>query len=88
LALHAKDDKWRSGQNMVVFGYKTPDDAGAHQAAMNCVDDGYVSGDGRLAFVEGGRSRRRTIALFTHNAGRHEMYFINGFAMVGYKKFD
>src|ERR1051326_17597 len=37
---NAKDDEWKSGQRMVGVWYSTPDDAGAHQAAMNCVDDG------------------------------------------------
>src|ERR1051326_8027149 len=36
----AKDAKWQSGQHMVGVWFKTADDAGAHQAAMNCVADG------------------------------------------------
>ena len=36
----AKDDKWRSGQHMVGVWYSAPEDARAHQAAMECVPDG------------------------------------------------
>src|SRR5476651_368846 len=37
---NAKTDEWLSGQHMVGVWYSTPADAGAHQAAMNCVPDG------------------------------------------------
>src|SRR6201988_3975381 len=35
----AKDDKWRSGDDMVGVWYSTPHDARAHQEAMECVPD-------------------------------------------------
>src|ERR1700761_2522865 len=37
---NAKDAEWKSGQRMVGVWYSTPEDAGAHQAAMNVVEDG------------------------------------------------
>ena len=37
---NAKDAAWRSGRHMVGVWYSTEEDAGAHQAAMNCVPDG------------------------------------------------
>src|SRR5207245_7522746 len=36
----AKDEKWRSGADMVGVWYSAPEDARAHQAAMECVPDG------------------------------------------------
>ena len=36
----AKHDKWRSGEHMVGVWYSTPEDAAAHQGAMECVPDG------------------------------------------------
>jgi hypothetical protein len=36
----AKDETWYSGQHMVHVWYSSPDDASAHQAAMECVPDG------------------------------------------------
>jgi hypothetical protein len=36
----AKDAAWRSAAHMVGVWYATPDDARAHQAAMECVADG------------------------------------------------
>ncbi|HEY1300563.1 MAG TPA: DUF169 domain-containing protein, partial [Stellaceae bacterium] len=36
----AKDEEWRSGRHMAGVWYRTPEDASAHQAAMECVPDG------------------------------------------------
>jgi uncharacterized protein (DUF169 family) len=36
----AKDEKWRSGEHMVGVWYSAPEDARAHQGAMECVPDG------------------------------------------------
>jgi uncharacterized protein (DUF169 family) len=36
----AKDEKWRSGEHMVGVRYSAPEDARAHQTAMECVPDG------------------------------------------------
>src|SRR6516164_10977004 len=36
----AKDEAWKSGRHMQGVWFSTLEDAGAHQAAMHCVDDG------------------------------------------------
>ena len=40
----AKDAAWRSGQHMVDVWYSSDADAGAHQAAMECVADETLRG--------------------------------------------
>jgi uncharacterized protein (DUF169 family) len=82
----AKDEKWRSGQTMVGVWYKTPEDAGAHQAAMNCVADGEYEAMA-VAPLASGRLDPPDIALFYATPGAM-MYFINGLQWSGYKKFD
>jgi uncharacterized protein (DUF169 family) len=83
---NAKDAKWQSGQNMVGVWYETPDDAGAHQAAMNCVDDGTYQAI-VVSPLSSGRLDPPDIALFYATPGAM-MYFINGLQWSGYKKFD
>ena len=83
---NAKDDKWKSGQSMVGVWYKTPDDAGAHQAAMHTVDDGRYQAM-VVSPLSSGRLDIPDIALFYATPGAM-MYFINGLQWSGYKKFD
>ena len=59
----AKDEKWRSGEHMVGVWYSTPDDAAAHQAAMECVPDGHYEALA-VAPLAGGRLDPPDIALF------------------------
>ena len=82
----AKDAEWRSGQRMVGVWYKTPEDAGAHQAAMHCVADGEYEAMA-VAPLASGRLDPPDIALFYATPGAM-MYFINGLQWSGYKKFD
>jgi len=83
---NAKDEKWRSGQNMVGVWYATPADAGEHQAAMHCVDDGTYQAM-VVSPLSSGRLGTPDIALFYATPGAM-MYFINGLQWSGYKKFD
>lgn len=83
---NAKDPKWQSGQHMVGVWYSTPEDAAAHQAAMNCVPDGQYEAL-VLAPLASGRLDPPDIALFYATPGAM-MYFINGLQWSGYKKFD
>jgi uncharacterized protein (DUF169 family) len=82
----AKDAQWLSGQHMVGVWYKTPADAGAHQAAMQCVADGAYEALA-VAPLAGGRLDPPDIALFYATPGAM-MYFINGLQWSGYKRFD
>jgi uncharacterized protein (DUF169 family) len=83
---NAKDPKWQTGQHMVGVWFSTPDDAGAHQAAMQCVPDGLYE-----ALVVSPLASQRLaepdIVLFYATPGAM-MYFINGLQWAGYKKFD
>jgi uncharacterized protein (DUF169 family) len=83
---NAKDAEWQSGQRMVGVWYSTPDDAGAHQAAMNCVDDGKYEAM-VVSPLAAGRLDPPDIALFYATPGAM-MYFINGLQWAGYKRFD
>ena len=82
----AKDGKWRSGEHMVGVWYSTPEDAAAHQAAMECVPDGRYEALA-VAPLAGGRLAPPDIALFYATPGAM-IYFINGLQWSGYKRFD
>ena len=65
----AKDAAWRSGQHMVGVWYSTPDDARAHQAAMECVADGRFEALA-VSPLAAGRLDPPDIALFYATPGR------------------
>jgi uncharacterized protein (DUF169 family) len=83
---NGKDAAWQSGQHMVGVWYKTPDDAAAHQAAMNTVPDGAYEAM-VVSPLAAGRLDPPDIALFYATPGAM-MYFINGLQWSGYKRFD
>ena len=82
----AKTDAWRSGAHMAGVWFSSLEDAGAHQAAMNCVPDGRFEAlaVGPLA---SGKLGTPDIALFYATPGAM-IYFINGLQWSGYKRFD
>jgi uncharacterized protein (DUF169 family) len=82
----AKDPKWMSGQHMVNVWFATPEDAGAHQAAMQCVPDGRYAALA-VSPLSSGRLDPPDIALFYATPGAM-MYFINGLQWAGYRRFD
>ena len=83
---NAKTDAWKSGEHMKGVWFSTLEDAGAHQAAMNCVPDGQYEAlaVGPLAT---GKLDPPDIALFYATPGAM-IYFINGLQWSGYKRFD
>ena len=83
---NAKDEQWRSGESMVGVWYLTDADAGAHQAAMHCVDDGRYAALA-VSPLASGRLDPPDIALFYATPGAM-MYFINGLQWSGYRRFD
>jgi len=83
---NSKDAEWKSGQRMVGVWYSTPEDAGAHQAAMTCVEDGQYEAM-VVSPIASGRINPPDIVLFYATPGAM-MYFINGLQWAGYKKFD
>jgi uncharacterized protein (DUF169 family) len=82
----AKTDEWRSGAHMNGVWFSTLEDAGAHQAAMECVPDGRYEA---LAVgpLSTGKLDPPDIALFYATPGAM-IYFINGLQWSGYKRFD
>src|SRR3954462_303209 len=83
---NAKDAAWRSGKHMVGVWYSSDEDAGAHQAAMECVEDGRYEALA-LSPLSSGRLDPPDIALFYATPGAM-IYFINGLQWAGYKRFD
>ncbi|MBS0279359.1 MAG: DUF169 domain-containing protein [Proteobacteria bacterium] len=83
---HAKTDEWKSGKHMTNVWFSTVEDAGAHQAAMNCVPDGRYEALA-VAPLASGRLDPPDIALFYATPGAM-IYFINGLQWSGYKRFD
>ncbi len=83
---NAKDAAWRSGKHMVGVWYSSDEDAGAHQAAMECVPDGRYEALA-LSPLSSGRLDPPDIALFYATPGAM-IYFINGLQWAGYKRFD
>src|SRR5690348_15859691 len=80
----AKDEKWRSGQQMGGVWYSAPEDAQAHQAAMECEPAGrYEALAG--APLASGRLDPPDIALFYATPGAM-IYFINGLLWSGYNR--
>lgn len=82
----AKTEAWQSGKHMVGVWFSTPEDAAAHQAAMECVPDGQFE-----ALVVSPLASQRLanpdIVLFYATPGAM-MYFINGLQWSGYGRFD
>jgi uncharacterized protein (DUF169 family) len=82
----AKTEAWQSGKHMVGVWYSTPDDAAAHQAAMQCVPDGKYQAIA-VSPLASQRLEKPDIVLFYATPGAM-MYFINGLQWAGYKRFD
>jgi len=82
----AKTEGWYAGGQMSGVWFQAPEDAAAHQAAMNCVPDGRYEAlaVGPLA---AGKLTDPDIALFYATPGAM-IYFINGLQWAGYKRFD
>jgi uncharacterized protein (DUF169 family) len=74
------------GAHMVGVWYSSDEDAGAHQAAMECVPDGRFAALA-LAPLASGRLDPPDIALFYATPGAM-IYFINGLQWAGYKRFE
>ena len=71
---------------MVGVWYSSDEDASAHQAAMECVQDGRYEALA-MAPIASGRLDPPDIALFYATPGAM-IYFINGLQWAGYKRFD
>ena len=86
VGLGPQDEAWRSGANYVGVWYATPEDARAHQEAMEVVPHGSYRALA-VSPLASGRLAPPDIALFYATPGAM-IYFINGLQWQGYKRFD
>ncbi len=86
IGLTAQDETWKSGASYVGVWYSTPEDARAHQEAMQVVPHGSYRALA-VSPLASGRLDPPDIALFYATPGAM-MYFINGLQWQGYKRFD
>lgn len=85
IGLAPRSADWLSGQHMVGVWYETPQDASAHQAAMDCVPEVYEAVV--VSPLAAGRLDPPDICLIYATPGQM-IIFINGLQYTGYKKLD
>jgi uncharacterized protein (DUF169 family) len=86
LGLHPRDDQWLSGGQMTGVWYETPEDASAHQQAMNVVPFGKYEAMA-VSPLASGRLNPPDICLI-YATPAQMIIFINGLQWTGYKKLD
>lgn len=86
IGLTAQDETWKAGASYIGVWYSTPEDARAHQEAMEVVPHGTYRALA-VSPLASGRLDPPDIALFYATPGAM-MYFINGLQWQGYKRFD
>ncbi len=86
VGLTAQDETWKAGKSYVGVWYATPEDARAHQEAMEVVPHGSYRALA-VSPLASGRLSPPDIALFYATPGAM-IYFINGLQWQGYKRFD
>lgn len=85
IGLAPRSADWLSGQHMVGVWYETPEDAAAHQEAMDCPPDQYEAI--AVAPLVSGRLDPPEICLIYGTPGQM-IIFINGLQYSGYRKLD
>ena len=86
IGLHPRDENWLSGDRMNGVWYGTPEDAAAHQAAMDVVEFGRYEAMA-VSPLTSGRLDPPDICLI-YATPAQMILFINGLQWVGYKKLD
>jgi len=86
IGLHPQDDEWRSGRRMAGVWFETPEDAAAHQAAMDVVPFGRYRAMA-VSPLTSGRLDPPDICLIYLTPGQ-AIIFINGLQWSGYRKFQ
>ncbi len=86
IGLHPRSENWLSGDRMTGVWYKTPDDAKAHQHAMDCVPFGQYEAMA-VSPLASGRLNPPDICLI-YATPAQMILFINGLQWTGYKKLD
>lgn len=85
IGLHPQDEEWRSGRRMAGVWFETPEDAAAHQAAMDVVPFGRYRAMA-VSPLATGRLDPPDICLIYLTPGQ-SIIFINGLQWSGYRKF-
>ena len=86
LGLQPADEGWLSGKRLTGVWYSTPEDASAHQHAMDVVPHGKYAGM-VVSPLTSGRLNPPDICLIYGTPGQM-IIFINGLQWAGYKKFQ
>jgi uncharacterized protein (DUF169 family) len=84
VGLHPQDEEWLSGRAMAGVWYETPEDAAAHQRAMDCVPYGRYEALA-VSPLTSGRLDPPDICLVYGTPGQM-IIFINGLQWSGYRK--
>ena len=86
VGLHPRNDDWLSGQRMTGVWYSTPEDAAAHQAAMDVVPFGRYEALVASPLTSGRLNPPDVCLLYATPA--QMILFINGLQWTGYKKLE
>lgn len=86
IGLHPRDEQWLSGERMTGVWYATPEDAAAHQAAMDTVPFGRWQAMA-VSPLASGRLDPPDICLI-YATPAQMILFINGLQWTGYRKLD
>jgi len=86
IGLSPRDDKWLSGDRMTGVWYGTPEDASAHQHAMDVVAFGEYEAMA-VSPLTSGRLNPPDICMI-YATPAQMILFINGLQWLGYKKLD
>ena len=86
IGLHPRSDEWLSGARMTGVWYETPEDASAHQHAMDVVPAGEYEAMA-VSPLASGRLNPPDICLI-YATPAQMILFINGLQWTGYKKLD
>jgi uncharacterized protein (DUF169 family) len=86
IGLHPRNEEWLSGDRMTGVWYGTPEDANAHQKAMDVLEYGQYEAMA-VSPLASGRLNPPDICLI-YATPAQMIIFINGLQWLGYKKLD
>lgn len=86
IGLHPRDEEWLSGKRMTGVWYATPDDAAAHQAAMDHVPYGRFEAMAASPLASGRLDPPDICLIYATPA--QMILFINGLQWSGYRKLE
>lgn len=86
IGLSPRSENWLSGDRMTGVWYKTPEDANAHQHAMDCVPFGQYEAMAASPLASGRLNPPDICLIYATPA--QMILFINGLQWTGYRKLD